>query len=50
MAQVNLSIKQKQITDNEQTCGCQGGGEKKQEGWVVWVWQMKTITFKMNKQ
>ena len=22
----------------EQTCGCQGGGEKKWDGWGVWHW------------
>ena len=33
MVQMNLSTKQKQTHDKEQTCGCQGGGEWNALGW-----------------
>ena len=37
MAQMNLSTKLKQThRHREQTCGCQGGGGKKWDGWGVW--------------
>ena len=51
MAQMNLSIKQKQTHKHrEQTCGCQGGKEREWDGWGVWGWQMQMITFRMDKQ
>ena len=34
----------------EQTCGSQGGGRRKWDGWGVWGWQMQTITFRLDKQ
>ena len=50
MAQINLSTKQKQTQRyREQTCGCQGKGVRKWDGWGVRGWQVKTITFRMDK-
>ena len=36
MAQMNLSTKQKQTHEHEETCGCQGHGEKEWYGREVW--------------
>ena len=33
-----------------QTCGCQGGERRKQDGQGVEGWQMQITTFGMNKQ
>ena len=54
---MNLSTKQKQThRHRDQTCGCQGGGGKgegweggrERDGWGIW--QIQTITFRMDKQ
>ena len=34
----------------EQAWGCQGGGGFEREGLKVWVQQIQTITYKMDKQ
>ena len=34
----------------EQTCGCQGGGEREWDGRGVWGWRMQIVTFGMDKQ
>ena len=49
MAHMNLSIEKKQTHGlEEQTCGCQGGGEV---GWIgIWAQQMQTIAFGVDKQ
>ena len=37
MTQKNLSVKQEQThRRRDQTCGCQGGGEKEQAGLGAW--------------
>ena len=51
MAQMNFSTKQKWThRHREQTCGCQRGGGRKWDGLGVWGWQMRTITFRIDKQ
>ena len=51
MAQMNLSMKQKQThRHGEQTCGCQGGERREWDGQRIWDQQMQTITFRMDKQ
>ena len=48
---MNRSTKQRQSQGHrEQTCGHQGGGGRKWDGWGVWGWQMQTIAFRMDKQ
>ena len=47
--QMMLSTKQKQITDRENRSVAASRG-RKWDGWRVWGWQMKTITFGMDKQ
>ena len=48
---MNLSREQKQThIHGKETCGCQGGGEKGQDGWGVWGWWMQTVTFRMDGQ
>ena len=46
---MNQSTEQEQIR-REQTCGCQGRGEREWDRQRVWDWQMQTITFRMDKQ
>ena len=37
MAQVNLPTEQKQThRHRDDSCGCQGGGEREWDGWRVW--------------
>ena len=51
MAQVNLSMKQKQDQGHrEQTGGCQGGEELERVGLGVWDQQMETGVYRMDKQ
>ena len=51
MAQMNLSTKEKQTHGHrEWTCGCQGGGDRKWEGWGVWGQQMQMTAVRMEKQ
>ena len=48
---MNLFTKQKETHRHRgKTCGFQGGVGTKQDGWEVWAWQMKTITFRMDMQ
>ena len=48
---MSLSTKQKQTHKHgEQTCGCQEGKEREWDGLGVWGQQMKTLTFRMNKE
>ena len=48
---MNLSTKQKHThRHREQTYGYQRGERKEWDGQGVLGWQMKTITFKMDKQ
>ena len=48
---MSLSTKQKwSHRHREQTCGCQGGGEREWDGLEVWGQWLKTTTFRMDKQ
>ena len=48
---MNLSMKQKQThRHREQICGCQGGGGWGMDGVGIWVQQMQTIIYRMDKQ
>ena len=48
-AQMILSTKQKQITDESRIVVAGGWVGEKWDGQGVWGWQMKTITFGMDK-
>ena len=48
---MDLSTKKKQThRHREQICGCQGGGEREENGGVFWGWEMETITFRVDGQ
>ena len=50
MTQLSLSTKQKETQRHRgQTCGCQGGGERRGK-MGVWDYHMQTITYRLDKQ